>query len=520
MTIRKQSTLLGVFILLMFAVLQVFIMHKKDLVEEQTIVLGKLIEQKEQLHAKRSAMTEETFREKTAALDKKISYANNTLQRILHEKNPLFIILFVNVLINLALYIFSARIVNNLYRVRDGLDAFFLFLQRKRENVKAIEVKGSDEFYQIAGDINDNIAKIRADIQKDRRTVQEVATLSQKASHGDFSHQINAVAANPEINELKESLNKLYQRMHSNLEQIVEILIAYERGEYDKKIEVEATGELKELTEGVNSLGKALAQAHKKIDTSLKAKSEQLNITADKLQENVKNLFAFIQTERANSQKVSEQITEIIGRIKETVENAGKMHQNALITTDKAKEGELCADKTYTAMQKINESTREIAEAISVIDQIAFQTNILSLNAAVEAATAGDAGKGFAVVAQEVRNLATKSSEAAHMIKDLVEATQEKTQEGMVISEDMKQNFAEVNQKISETFALIDTVTHEAQTEQEMVSQMQKLVKELESISIKNSEVAKTTDAISTEILKIAKDLQRETELNREKVEV
>ena len=106
------------------------------------------------------------------------------------------------------------------------------------------------------------------------------------------------------------------------------------------------------------------------------------------------------------------------------------------------------------------------------------------------------------------------------MIKDLVEATQEKTQEGMVISEDMKQNFAEVNQKISETFALIDTVTHEAQTEQEMVSQMQKLVKELESISIKNSEVAKTTDAISTEILKIAKDLQRETELNREKVEV
>ena len=73
------------------------------------------------------------------------------------------------------------------------------------------------------------------------------------------------------------------------------------------------------------------------------------------------------------------------------------------------------------AMDEINETVININEAISVIDQIAFQTNILSLNAAVEAATAGEAGKGFAVVAQEVRNLASRSAEAAKEIKDLVE---------------------------------------------------------------------------------------------------
>ncbi|WP_226809460.1 methyl-accepting chemotaxis protein, partial [Aliarcobacter butzleri] len=75
-----------------------------------------------------------------------------------------------------------------------------------------------------------------------------------------------------------------------------------------------------------------------------------------------------------------------------------------------------------------------INEAIGVIDNIAFQTNILSLNAAVEAATAGEAGKGFAVVAQEVRNLASRSAEAAHEIKAIVENATIKANEGKNIT--------------------------------------------------------------------------------------
>ncbi|WP_228716243.1 methyl-accepting chemotaxis protein, partial [Aliarcobacter butzleri] len=76
-------------------------------------------------------------------------------------------------------------------------------------------------------------------------------------------------------------------------------------------------------------------------------------------------------------------------------------------------------------------------EAIGVIDNIAFQTNILSLNAAVEAATAGEAGKGFAVVAQEVRNLASRSAEAAREIKNIVENANHKANEGKLISNEM-----------------------------------------------------------------------------------
>ncbi|MFW2608565.1 methyl-accepting chemotaxis protein, partial [Aliarcobacter butzleri] len=87
-----------------------------------------------------------------------------------------------------------------------------------------------------------------------------------------------------------------------------------------------------------------------------------------------------------------------------------------------------------------------INEAIGVIDNIAFQTNILSLNAAVEAATAGEAGKGFAVVAGEVRNLASRSAEAAKEIKAIVENATSKANQGKSIATNMIEGYKELNQ--------------------------------------------------------------------------
>merc|ERR1711879_874723 len=95
----------------------------------------------------------------------------------------------------------------------------------------------------------------------------------------------------------------------------------------------------------------------------------------------------------------------------------------------------------------IDTQVHSINEAITVIDQIAFQTNILSLNAAVEAATAGEAGKGFAVVAQEVRNLAARSAEAAKEIKELVENASKEQQAGIIQINDAINNLDQQTQE-------------------------------------------------------------------------
>ena len=160
--------------------------------------------------------------------------------------------------------------------------------------------------------------------------------------------------------------------------------------------------------------------------------------------------------EQAGSlEETAASIEELTSNISSNSQKAIQMANIAKEVQISANEGKKLADNTVTAMNEINKATNAINEAVTVIDNIAFQTNILSLNAAVEAATAGDAGKGFAVVAQEVRNLANRSAEAAKEIKNLAALANTKSSEGLTISNDMIEGFSVLNQKITHTAELV-----------------------------------------------------------------
>jgi methyl-accepting chemotaxis protein len=209
---------------------------------------------------------------------------------------------------------------------------------------------------------------------------------------------------------------------------------------------------------------------------------------------------------------VSEQMNIMAKMIEDTARQIEDMKKFTHETTTSAQEGDRLAEKTLSAMRTINSSTEFIDESISAIDSIAFQTNILSLNAAVEAATAGEAGKGFAVVAQEVRNLATKSAEAAHSIKELVEETKLKAKEGIEISNNMKENFSKVNNQISKTLDLVGSVATEATREKEKIESVEILINELKDLSINNRNIANKTDNISKDISEISNELIAEVQ--------
>jgi methyl-accepting chemotaxis protein len=173
-------------------------------------------------------------------------------------------------------------------------------------------------------------------------------------------------------------------------------------------------------------------------------------------------------------------------------------------TQNSANIGKDLATKTADSMKDINETVITINDAISVIDQIAFQTNILSLNAAVEAATAGEAGKGFAVVAAEVRNLASRSAEAAKEIKNLVESATIKANEGKEISSSMIEGFKELETNIEQTSHLIDDVSNAAQEQNTGMAQISDAVNQLDKFTQENASVADRTNAIALETNKIA----------------
>ena len=167
--------------------------------------------------------------------------------------------------------------------------------------------------------------------------------------------------------------------------------------------------------------------------------------------------------------------------------------------------GNNLAKQTSVSMDEINEQVNAISEAITVIDQIAFQTNILSLNAAVEAATAGEAGKGFAVVAQEVRNLASRSAEAAQEIKALVQNATTKANNGKKISDEMIQGYTQLNENISKTIELIKDVEMASKEQLTGINQINDAVNALDQQTQQNAMIASQTRDVAVDTDEIAK---------------
>ena len=230
-----------------------------------------------------------------------------------------------------------------------------------------------------------------------------------------------------------------------------------------------------------------------KSDEELAKLSKDLGVKLTKKSTPEETIFAILDYQASNPKVIKDYLNA-------NNENMNKMMNIANDVNEAANVGSKFAFQTSSSMDEINEKVRAINEAISIIDQIAFQTNILSLNAAVEAATAGEAGKGFAVVAAEVRNLANRSAEAAKEIKDLVQSASDKSNEGKQIAQDMITGYESLTSKITQTKDIIHSVTQFSKEQEVGIIQINETISRLDVATQKNAFTSSNIDVLSKEV--------------------
>ena len=378
------------------------------------------------------------------------------LKKVNEEINYLStkVILIITVLIlSLVVIFYIAFKTNKLLQnavdsIYLGMNKFIRYLNKEINELEYIDYDSKDELGNLARMMNKSIDKIGKDLEKDLLCVGEVALTLDKLERGFYSYRVKSVAANPQIRTLAKTINKMLDRQENVIAEILKVLNQYINYNYLNKIEIEKIdGDSKKMIDGINSLGKAITA----MLIENKKNAIILEEGANSLLKNVDDLNIASTDAASRLEETAAAIDEITGNIKSSTENINSISVYANELSNSANVGENLASKTVVSMEEINNQVNAVNEAISIIDKIAFQTNILSLNAAVEAATAGDAGRGFAVVAQEMRNLASRSADAAKEIKKIVETAKNKADEGKNIANDMISGYIKLNSDIQKS---------------------------------------------------------------------
>lgn len=334
---------------------------------------------------------------------------------------------------------------------------------------------------------------------------EEINQVMAEMSAGKFERRIH-IEVKGEFETLENNINSSLDSVEKAIKLISESLTRQSLGDYRTKTDAKLPGDLESMEQALNTTCDRIGTTISQIDQS----AQHVSSMADEMAQNSQVFSEKMQSQAATLEETSASTEEITATVEQNTDSARQASILANQAQKKAGEGAEITEVAVSAMAEITKSSHQISDIIVLIDSIAFQTNLLALNAAVEAARAGDHGRGFAVVAGEVRNLAQKSADAAKQIKDLIENTVQKIEEGANYVGQSKASLGEINDVILQVSRIIAEITSSSDEQAKAVGHINQAIMSLDKDTQQNSALVETTAQSSQYLNQAAQQMLKE----------